>query len=96
MFSRRRGLVYPIRCTLPFKPSNRLVWNNDILKLVLRNHFDSVGICLQSDIRHQLSHIRGVQIPITNEQMAKPVMVFLTRYGARARSRAGWARIRAS
>lgn len=35
-------------------------------------------------------------MPITSEQMAKPVMVFLTRYGARARSRAGEARMRSS
>jgi hypothetical protein len=35
-------------------------------------------------------------MPMTRLQMANPVMVFLTRYGARARSRAGEARMRAS
>jgi hypothetical protein len=38
----------------------------------------------------------GVQMPMTRVQTAKPVTVFLIRYGARARSRAGAARMRAS
>lgn len=37
-----------------------------------------------------------LQIPTTSEQIAKPVMVFFSRYGARARSNAGEARMRAS
>jgi hypothetical protein len=33
---------------------------------------------------------------MTSEQIAKPVMVFFNKYGARARSNAGEARMRAS
>jgi hypothetical protein len=35
-------------------------------------------------------------MPITSEQMAKPVMVFLIKYGARVRNNAGEARMRSS
>jgi hypothetical protein len=38
----------------------------------------------------------NVQIPTTRVQIARPVMVFLIRYGARARSKAGEARMRSS
>jgi hypothetical protein len=40
--------------------------------------------------------VGDAQMPMTRAQMAKPVMVFFTRYGARARSRAGDARILSS
>lgn len=43
-----------------------------------------------------MSSLADVQIPMTSEQIAKPVMVFFNRYGARARSNAGEARMRAS
>jgi hypothetical protein len=35
-------------------------------------------------------------MPMTSPQMARPVRVFLIRYGARVRSRAGEARMRSS
>jgi hypothetical protein len=43
-----------------------------------------------------VSLVADAQIPTTSEQIAKPVMVFFSRYGARARSNAGEARMRAS
>lgn len=55
-----------------------------------------VYVSVKCEYMTQRMSTTDVQIPITSEQIAKPVMVFFSRYGARARSNAGEARMRAS
>lgn len=95
LFPRSDCLAYTLGCARLLRRSlDRLGGDDDIFEFVLGNNIDSVGICGTLDSNLQGTGVfPDAQIPITKLKMAMPVMVFLTRYGARARRRAGCARI---
>ena len=90
------GLLNSCCCTGRLLRSyDGLVGYNNVFELVLRDGVDGVCVCQLSACK--LCKVsRDIQMPMTSEQIAKPVIVFFNRYGARARSSAGEARIRAS
>lgn len=55
-----------------------------------------VYVSVNSEYDFGVRFATNLQMPMTSEQIAKPEMVFFTRYGARARSNAGAARMRES
>lgn len=97
VFSCLRSFSHCIGSALPVRSLHGFGWNDDILKFVLGDDSDCICIYTTSvTSKYSLSRSICSQMPITRPTMAAPVIVFLIRYGARARSKAGDARMRAS